>query len=65
MSKRELKIEAVSWKTRKVLSKGMWVFVDKSIDLKDIKIGESYNVDVSQLLDGRWTIDKLYDLKGN
>jgi len=59
MSKREIKIDAVSWKNRKVLSKGMWIFIDKDIDLKNIIVGNSYIVEVSQLLDGRWAIDKL------
>jgi len=51
MSKREIKIDAVSWKNRKVLSKGMWIFIDKDIDLKNIIVGNSYIVEVSQLLE--------------
>jgi len=59
MSKREIKIDAVSWKNRKALSHGIWVSVDKNIDLKDIVVGQSYNAEISQLLDGRYIIDKI------
>lgn len=59
MASRKLKIDAVSWKTRKVLTNGMWVFVDKAIDLASIRIGQTYSVEVSQLLDGRYKIDKV------
>lgn len=59
MPKRELKIDAVSWKTRKVLSHNMWIFVSKDIDLATFRVGETYPVDVSQLLDGRWVIDNV------
>lgn len=56
---RVLKIDAVSWKTRKILSKGMWVSLSHSIPLEDLKIGETYTFKVSQLMNGKWVLDEI------
>lgn len=56
---RQLKIDAVSFKKRSFLTLGLWVNADRDFDLKDILIGQTYPIEVSQRLDGRWVAHRI------
>lgn len=54
---RHLKIYAVSFKKRAVrIDDRTWADVHYSIDLKKFQVGQAYNVELVQNLDGRWQL---------
>ncbi len=51
---RELKIEAVSYKTRRVLTSDQWFDAGKNLDLNDLRVGTAYQLELLQRFDGIW-----------
>ena len=56
---REIKVEKTSYKRRSVNSHNMWILVGREVDLNTLKWGNVYTCEVSQLMDGRYIIEKV------
>jgi len=58
---KELKIKAVSFKSRGVLIEHpkIWLEASKEFDLKDIKVGQIQKLRLSESLDGKFIIHEV------
>lgn len=58
---KKAKIEAVSYKNRKVSVGGQWIHVAHEIDLRTFRIGKVHEVETEVGLDDKIFISKLHD----
>jgi hypothetical protein len=53
---RTLQIDAVSYKTRALLSDGSWLEVPKTFELNNYRKDKTYTFELAQRLNGEWFI---------
>jgi len=58
---RHLKIEAISWKTHKLLVDNNWIKLTNEVDLKKLEKGKAYDMVINQRLNGEWIIEEVFD----